>query len=642
MASYWDKLLHQRIARRRALISAGGLAAGAAFLAACGGDDGDETQALSGNFYKPTDTTEEGKRGGTWRTNMTADPTNFDLHRFDAFLQPFSNVIGSQLLKVAPLINKDGTPGHELEISLGVEGDVAESWEMAPDRLSMTIKLNQQAKWAPTTGSFHAGAPTSIAGRTIDADDVVFSWERLKTGSLAAGRLDLAYGDPPLSKSAPITSVTKIDDRTVQLKMIRPTSSLLASLATWNVGYWYILPKEGRDNAVDFEKYSFGAGPFYIDSFEPSVRMVLKRNPFFEQRDTKYKRPFADEVSLPVVPDQSTREAQFRAGNLFNVGFATLDDTLKTKQDIPELSALTGYANQGEVLEFGSHRDSPWKDMRLRQAVSMAWNRDQHIEAILSIAKLEAAGIPSNVRWAAGLSGNEQGFPNGTYKGYWLDPQSGDFGENAKYFQYNPDEAKKLIAAAGFSSGIRSDFEHGFAFPSTTLAMDLLAGSLAEMGINLTRKMLTTSEGLQKYNTPYPLTPNEPPRSWGNWVGIRTAIDSGGPDPASYMHQMYHREGGRFLGYNPSSNGASVDGDPRINEIIEKMIGEFDEKKRIDLAHEFQRYHAESAYRFRYPGCATTVALWWPAVTNLGVWVGESFKRIWTNEWIDTTKAPFV
>jgi len=639
MSGYWNKRLEQRITRRRALAGAGAAAAGAALLAACGGDgDGGGESVSSGALYKPVDTTESAKRGGAWRANISSDPTNFDVHRFDATLQPFSNVVGSQLLKVAPIINKNGTPGHELEIALAVEGDVAESWEFSADKLTLTIKLHPQAKWGPLSPSFHAGAPSTIAGRVVDADDVVFSWERMVSNPFAAGRLDLSY---ERSKSAPIEKVTKIDDRTVQLKMVRPDSTVLASLATWNVGYWYLVPKEARNNAIDLEKMQFGAGPFYIDRFEPSVGMTLKRNPFFELRDPKYKRPFVDQVNLPNVPDQSAREAQFRGGNLFTTGFPSLDDTLKTRADIPSLLVLSAYANQPEVLEFGSHKDSIWKDQRVRQAVSMAWNRDLHTEVLLSTQKLEAAGIPANVRWAAGLSCNEQGYPNGTYKGYWLDPKGKEFGENAKYFEYNPTEAKKLLQAAGYPNGIKDEMFFGFAFPSTQLAMDTLIGALAEVGINLTRKQLNTAEATEKYNTTYPPDPTGPTRSWGNWVGLRTGIDSGGPDPASYIHQMYHKDGGRFLGYNP--NGvASPDGDPTINELVEKMRTEFDEKKRIELAHEFQRYHAKTAYRFRYPGGATTISLWWPAVQNLGVWVGESFKRVWTNEWIDQTKPPFA
>jgi ABC-type transport system substrate-binding protein len=400
------------------------------------------------------------------------------------------------------------------------------------------------------------------------------------------------------------------------------------------------LPKEGGDNATDFfQKWSFGGGPFYIDSFEPSVKLTLKRNPNFELRDPQYKRPFVDQVDLPVVPDASAREAQFRGGNLFNTAFSATENTLQAKRDLPQLLLTSAYANQPEVLEFGTHVDSPWKDMRVRQAVSMAWNRDDFIVATMSTDVLEDFGIPPNVRWASGLSGSEQGFPGGTYKGYWLDPQGSDFGENAKYFQYHPDESKKLLEAAGFPNGVTADHFLGFGFPTTSFSMDVLNGILAEVGIQLTRKPLDPAEVTSLTETPYP---GGGSRNWGNWVGTFSVIDSGGPDPASYLQQMFHKDGGRFRGFNPNSTGASPDGDPTMNSLIEQMFAEFDEPRRIDLAHEFQRYHAKTAYRFRYPGCATTVSVWWPAVQNIGVWAGESFNRQWTNEWIDTSKPPFA
>lgn len=253
MPSYWDKFFRQRISRRQSLTITGSFSASLAFLAACGGDDasdggggngpaggggtgGTGGQAATGLIHEPIDTTESAKRGGIYKTTARFEPNNFDLYDFDATLQPFSNVAGSQLLMIKP--------GRMEAPSLEVTGDLAESWELSPDRLALTIKLNPRAKWSPLSPNFHQGVPQSVAGRQIDADDVTFSWERFKSTATAFGNRDLVNEIAP---SAPVSSLTKVDQSTIRMEMVRPYAPLYGVLARPNVGYFYILPKEGQD-----------------------------------------------------------------------------------------------------------------------------------------------------------------------------------------------------------------------------------------------------------------------------------------------------------------------------------------------------------------------------------------------------------
>jgi hypothetical protein len=82
---YWNKIVSQRLSRRRALAAAGGGAVGAAFLAACGGDDnnGGSTGA-SGNADKSgllatsEDSTSKAKAGGTWPHYVTDEVRTMD------------------------------------------------------------------------------------------------------------------------------------------------------------------------------------------------------------------------------------------------------------------------------------------------------------------------------------------------------------------------------------------------------------------------------------------------------------------------------------------------------------------------------------------------------------------------------------
>jgi ABC-type transport system substrate-binding protein len=625
-------MLNQRLARRR-LLATTGLTGAAALIAACGGGSNDQVRPASGLLYAPVDTSKSAKHGGVFRSSRTNEPLNFDLHNFDQTKAPFSNVVGSQLVKMKP--------GKFEDPSLQVEGDLAQSWELSPDFLTLTLKLHPQAKWSPLSRSFHDGLAASVASsipnRTVDSDDLAFSWDRFKSQASAIGRLDLSNEAAP---SAPVLSLVKLDSRTIQFKLARPFAPLLTTLARPNAGYLYILPKEGRDGAIDFLKYQFGAGPFYIDRFEPSVGITLRRNPNFELRDTEYKRPFVETVELPLVRETAQAMAQYRAGNVFVAPNSTLigaEEVIQLKRDFPEHLLLSTYTCTNEALFFGTARESPFKDVRVRQAFSYAWDRDLLVQALFSSDKLEVAGIPANVRWTGGLPCSEVGWPNGTYKGWWLDPKSKDFGENARYFTLGERkrdlaEAKALLSAAGFGEG--------FTFNSFTTtaanhnrSCDAVNAVIEEAGFKAQKRQLQPPEILG-------MITNSNPK--GNFNGTYVATDPTAPDPGTYLYQLYHRNGGNFYGYNPGSTGASADGDPLVNDLTEKLLTEFDEKKRMQMVFDFQRYHAKLNYRPRIGGGATTLTTSWPALQNQGVWRGDLFKRDWCWEWLDSTKAPLA
>src|SRR5262245_8976852 len=239
MATKHRHTLQVRLGRRR-FIASSALAASAALAVACGKDRSSDRREAASLVTSPTDTSKSAKHGGVFRGARTNEPLNFDLHSFDQTKAPFSNVVGSQLVKMKP--------GHFEDPSLQVEGDLAQSWEFSPDMLTLTMRLHPQAKWSPLSRSHHDGIPASIASsitdRTVDADDLMFSWDRFKSHAMALGRLDLVNEAAP---AAPVLSMTKLDARTVQFKLVRPFVPLLTTFARPNAGYFYVLPKEGRD-----------------------------------------------------------------------------------------------------------------------------------------------------------------------------------------------------------------------------------------------------------------------------------------------------------------------------------------------------------------------------------------------------------
>ncbi|HLF79298.1 MAG TPA: ABC transporter substrate-binding protein, partial [Dehalococcoidia bacterium] len=637
MANYWSRVLETRVGRRRALVASGGVALSAAFLAACGGDDsgGGSSQTktnLPDSILKPVDTSKTAKRGGVWKGFLGRDPQNFDLYNFDPFSQPFANTVGSKLVKMKP--------GFMEDPSLAVEPDVAQSWELSPDKLSITFKLNPAAKWAPLGTPYYQGTPTAIANRIIDSEDVLAAWERWAVTASASGADELVNSRQP---SAPVTSITAPDKSTVVMKLNKPFAPLLVSLGNGSVSYFYLMPKEIKGGGVDPFKHQFGSGPFMINTYEPSVRMTLKRNPNYELRDTEFKRPYVDTVELPIVPDASSQLAQFRTGAVMtpNAGGQTvaagrpIEDVLQLKKDFPEMQMTAFRGADGVQMWFGMSKDGPWKDARVRQAMSLSWDRDLYITTIHGTDKLEAAGIPGNHQWNAAYPAGEVGI--GAFKGWYLNPKDPkEFGENAKYFTLGDRakdlaEAKKLLAAAGHANGLSfKHVQYPIVPPVQQRSQDVIEGMISEAGFKVT--------GQEKVTIPQIFS--DYINNGGEFKDLLNTLDFGGPDPGAYFRTHMHKAGSLFGGWDVDGRGPNKEGDPFLNDTIEKLLGEFDDKKRVAYGHDIIRYLGKQLYKMRYPGGATQLGLAWPALQNLYVWRGYGLAGSFAYEWLDPTKAP--
>ena len=148
------------------------------------------------------------------------------------------------------------------------------------------------------------------------------------------------------------------------MKLKQPFSPLLTTLANGSVSYFYVLPKEGKgQDANFFNKWAFGGGPFYIDSYEPSVRLNLKRNPNYELRDVQdggLKRPFIDGVELHDDPGHRRRRRRSsRSASSTSRGLGlTVDDNIQLKKDVPELQmrATSESHSRGRVVRHAQGR----------------------------------------------------------------------------------------------------------------------------------------------------------------------------------------------------------------------------------------------------------------------------------------------
>jgi ABC-type transport system substrate-binding protein len=538
-SDYWQKLLSSRISRRRGMVATAATGAGALFLAACGGSSenktsGGEKKNVSSLVVKAVDETKNAKKGGVYKTRGTFEPSTLDPHQFPNNFYVYQCYNNLWMIKDGVIDYANGD----------VEGDLVESWELSPDKLTLTAKINPNAHFAPV-------AP--VNGRSVDARDVVASWERHKGKSNQ--RADFANEVNP---AAPIVSMTASDDKTVVIKLAAPNAVVQSRLARATPGSMFIVPKEALDpNVLNLDRTSIGAGAYYISDYKPSIGLTLKKNPGFKQ--DKRDLPYMDELEYPTVQEYATFLAQFKAGAIYDAVQIRAEDILPTKADVPQIELMeTYYTTRLQRVGFGMSNDSLFKDERLRQAWVLTWDRELYLNTVFNADKFSAGGVPVNII-------NESALQSNTFAGWLLDPLSKDFGPNSKFFKKDLAEAKKLIVAAGYSNGV---VEHDLTYPARSAAvpaqyydgLESLLAMTQETGLFKSKVTI-----VQNYYADW--FPKYHNQSAGPFKDVTVSLSNLAEDPANYLFSYYNSKGSLRQGT-----------DSTLDDLTSKAVQEFDNK----------------------------------------------------------------
>lgn len=610
--NYWASVLDARLGRRKTLAATGALAAGAAFLAACGGSDsGGKGGGKVDNslLTKPSDTTKQAKRGGVMKRHHGSDPAGLDPHGGGATVATFYEIAYARLFNYKPGL---------LEPSKDeIEGAHAESWEFSPDRLTLTAKLRQGTK-------FHNIAP--VNGRVVDADDVLFSWKRFSTQG--SNRTVVANSANP---DAPVLSVTSPDARTIVIKFTEPL--VYAQAYFVQRGYLNIVPKEAESpGVIDLRQKTIGTGPFMVSDYRASTSITFKRHPDYWDRD----RPYIEGIDYPIITEYAQNNAQFRSGNIYayepgSGASVRQEEVVQTKKDVPELAMYQGDVTIDTRRTIFGWQNTALRDKRVRQALSMSIDRDAWLDAQYNTSSFEGQGLPITKRWNTALEAND----NST--GWWLDPKEKAFGPNAKVFERNVAEAKKLLAAGGHSeveliSNHFTSSEHG---PDFVKLIELWESMTGEAGFKYKKNVLQYTDYLRNFRD-----------TQGKWSGVSYKLGPPAPssDPTARLTYEFSTRGG--VGFHGFDVGAKGDGsgDPYVEQQLSKARADFDTERRRGVVHDLQRYLADQMYTIRWPGGASGFELAWPAVRNYRVYRPGSQAINLTNSsnwWLDETLPPF-
>ena len=330
----------------------------------------------------------------------------------------------------------DGTWSYDLT---QLEPELAESWAVAPDGMSVTFKLRDAV--------FHSGKP-------VTARDVKWSLDRaVSIGGFATTQMNAGSMEKP-------GQFVVVDDKTFRIDFLRRDKLTMPDLG---VTIPFIIDSEtaianagGDPLAKDYLKNNVaGGGAFKVESWKPGNETIYTR--FDGWRSGPM--PALRRVIARDIPSPSTRRALLERGDadmsygLPPKDFKDMAEAGKVRvSGVPVPNAIWYAAMNTQV--------GPFTDKRVRQAVAWAMPYEKIMQAALF-----GRGVPM---W---------GGPAEPASDKWPQPYP---------YQTDPDRAKKLLAEAGGGFATRLIFDAGsgtIAEPMSVLIKEALAGIGIELEI---------------------------------------------------------------------------------------------------------------------------------------------------------------
>ena len=479
------------------------------FLSSCG--DNSSSKKISNSIdydkkYAPSN-------GGTLIDASTAEPSGLiAMTAGESAASAIADKIFNSLIKY--------------DKNLDLTGELAQSWDISPDKKTITFHLKPNLQWADK--------------QALTSDDVLFTWQKVTDPNTRT-----PYGSD-------FTLVTKAETPDANTFRVTYSAPYAPALATW-VGL-HILPKhllKNQDiNTTAFKRNPIGSNYYKLDSWKDGQYLKLTRNPLASQGQARI-----DTLITRIIPDKATQFLELSADNIDLMGL----NPIQYSRVLPARPQLN--KNVGLYKELGSGytymgfnlKHKPFDDIRVRQAINYAIDKQELIDGVLlGLGEPVASPYKPGTRWS-----------NPALKPY----------------PYDPAKAKALLKAAGFvdtnGDGILEKDGKPFSFEILTTNKEretsavLIQRRLKDVGIQVNVRMLEWASFLGRFI--------EPREFDAVILGWGLGLD---PDQYSIWHSS--QQGAKqfnFVGYN----------NPKVDQLLEQGRLELDPDKRQKIYHEFAK-----------------------------------------------------
>ncbi len=331
----------------------------------------------------------------------------------------------------------DYVPGTT-ELRLGL----AESYEVSEDGLTYTFTLRDGVR-------FHNG-------REMTAEDVKYSPDRVtspETQSPGAGFFGSIAGfDAVMDGSADtLEGVKVVDDRTIEITLSRLDATFLHVMA---LNFASVVPQEAVEAAgLDFGKEPVGTRAFKLDEWTIGQRLVFAKN----ENHWREGVPYLDQITFKVGQEPIVALLRLQNGEVDVPGdgippakfVEVMSDPAQAERVVEGGQPHTGYITMNTQME-------PFDDVKVRQAVNMAIDKDRIVQII------NGRAVPANQPLPPSMPGYAD-----AYEGY----------------TYDPEAARALLAEAGLEDGFETELYVMNTDPNPRIAQ-AIQQDLSEIGID--------------------------------------------------------------------------------------------------------------------------------------------------------------
>lgn len=476
--------------------------------------------------------------GGTLTIGADADPIGLDPVTVSAFSSfDFTSLLYTGLLR--------------WNAQMQIEPDLAVSYEQ-PDELTYIFKLRDGVK-------FHNG-------QAFSAEDVKHTFDRILAPE-STSRLKTNYSG--------VTAVTVVDPLTIKFELKTADAAFLNYLATNPDGA--IAPK-GVDN---LDAQPVGTGPFVFVSYEPNQQFVLKANPDYYEAGL----PKIENVVFKFYKDQSTLSAALRSKAVDMTWLKDPRVAAQIAKSSPDLISAPGQTSRTFPVWINL-KVAPLNDVRVRQALSLATDRNACLQTVLGGSGKVGAMLPES--------------QVGGYDGVGELP----------FYNYDPEGAKKLLAEAGFPNGV----DLGEYIVVAANALDVACAQImqqqwAAAGITVKINPMETAPLIDLWTN-------------GTYPTLLSIAMSWTPDPDQILQRL-----------NSTSDYGKAQGyaDTELDAMIAAARAIIDPAARAAANLEIQKRIAENAYVLQVYQYPLRWELWWnrvegyePLAANIRSFVREA------------------